>query len=119
MGRRLDNSDRGVLISVESARRISDVVRKIEGGDRNIPAPGIRTAFDDGDPVRIGKTTAEWAKGTTATITLWEEGSANSEEQGGGQLEDCVNKFADVEYDKWVSLARGPFGAWYLIAAEC
>ncbi len=81
----------------------------------------LRTAGDDGDPVRIGKTTASWDKGSLATITLYENGTPPNETatSPAETLADCVNKFGDVQADKWVALARAANGSWYLIAAEC
>lgn len=121
MPRRLDGSDRGVLITQESARRIQRVVQRIEGGDRNTHAPPLPTAFDDGDPIRIGKTTSAWNKGTIADIEVRESGTPPNETAGSPveTMEDCVNKFADVPADKWVAVARAGNGRWYLIAAEC
>lgn len=122
MSRRLDGSDRGVLITRESARRIQRVVQRIEGGSRDIPPLPLRTASDDGgDPIRVGKTTASWDKGTLATVTLYENGTPPNETatSPAETLADCVNKFADVQADKWVALARAANGSWYLIAAEC
>jgi hypothetical protein len=73
---------------------------------------------DGGQPVRLGKTTATWTKGTSTTIDIYESGSAGSETISSGTV-TAWNKFATVASGKWVSLARGPFDAWYLIAAEC
>ena len=75
---------------------------------------------DGSDPVRIGKTTSAWLKNYTATITLYENGSPGSETANSPPetLPSCVNKFADVDTDKWVVVARGPFNAWYLVWAE-
>jgi hypothetical protein len=67
---------------------------------------------------RLGKTTADWDKGTTATITLWDDGEPDAE-AAGGTLAGCVNKYTDVLADKWVHVSRAANGKWYLIAAEC
>jgi hypothetical protein len=75
-----------------------------------------------GAAVRLGKTTAAWTKGTTATIELYEEGTPPSETKKtptADTLTGCVNKFANVGSEKWVIVARGQNGYWYLIAAEC
>jgi archaellin len=73
-----------------------------------------------GDPVRLGKTTATWTKGTTATIDVWESGTPPSETQTSGvTIANCVNKFATVASGKWVMVAKAGNGSWYLIAAEC
>jgi hypothetical protein len=71
--------------------------------------------------VKLGKTTAAWNKNTLATIELFEEGTPPSEgkKTPADTLENCVNKFANVATGKWVIVARGGNGYWYLIAAEC
>ena len=80
----------------------------------------VRMGDASGDPVRLGKTTATWTKGTTATINVWESGTAGSETQTTGvTITGCVNKFATVASGKWVMVARGVNGSYYLIAAEC
>jgi hypothetical protein len=77
--------------------------------------------IDEGDPIRIGKTTSTWTKGSLATITLYESGTPPNETTGSPTqtLQNCVNKFGDVQSGKWVSVARAANGSWYLIAAEC
>ena len=122
MGRRLDNSDRGGLITVEAVRRLARAAQRVENGGRNIKPPALRTAFDEGgDPVRLGKTTADWDKGTLATIELYEEGTPPGEtkKSPAETLADCVNKFSDVATEKWVMVAKAANGSWYLISAEC
>jgi hypothetical protein len=103
----------------DGARRIVAATKAYEAGDRSMPPIRFRDPGDDGDPVRLGKTTSAWNKGTLATIDLYEEGTPPSETTSSETLEDCVNKFADVATGKWVMLARGTNGSWYLIAAEC
>ena len=120
MGRRLDNSDRGALISVESARRIAEVVRKVEGGDRNIPPLPLRTAYDDGGgEVRIGKVSVAWARETCATVTIWEEGDecVPGESSPAETIEDVANLSFDVAADSWVVIAQAANGRWYLVQA--
>lgn len=80
----------------------------------------VRLGDNASEPVRLGKTSSAWAKGTTATIDVWESGSPSSETQTTGvTLSGCVNKFSNVGSGKWVMVAWGGAGAWYLIAAEC
>jgi hypothetical protein len=111
---------RKVTFNENDARRIAAATRAYERGNRDQPPIKFRAAGgDDGEPVRIGKTSTEWAKGTTRTITLWETGTPPNETQGGGTLEGCVNKFGTVGANKWVALMRGVNGKFYLIAAEC
>jgi hypothetical protein len=94
--------------------------RAYERGNRDQSAIMFRQGGEDGDPVRLGKTAAAWNKGTLATINVWESGTPPNETQTTGQtLANCVNKFATVAGGKWVMLARGANGYWYLISAEC
>lgn len=74
-----------------------------------------------GPSVRLGKTTAQWAKGSLATISVFEEGTPPSEtaKTPADTLEQCVNKFATVASGKWVMLSQAGNGYWYLISAEC
>lgn len=111
-----------VAFTRDSAERIVRVVREAERGDRNIHGKKFRTAHDgSGDPVRVGKTTSEWPKGTLADIDLYEEGTPPSETKNeeNSTLTGCVNKFVDVEADRWVIVALARNGKWYLISAEC
>lgn len=115
--------DRKVRFTEDAARRVAAATLAFERSGRDQPPIHFRQVGDDGgDPVRLGKTTASWAKGTTATIELWEEGSPGSEAKKSptaNTLAGCVNKMADVASGKFVIVARGPFAAWYLISAEC
>jgi len=110
-----------VAFSEDGARRVIAATKAYEAGNRDMPGIRFRDAGgDDGDPVRLGKTSAAWNKGTTATIDVWESGTAGSETQTSGvMLAGCVNKFANVATGKWVIVARGANGSYYLIAAEC
>ena len=118
MGKRLDNSDRGTLISVESARRIQRAVQKINGGDRNVPAPPIPTAFEDGDPVRICRTISAWNRGTTATLYLWEVGSITEPEPNGQETLTAVNLSYNVAGNSYVIVAKAANGQWYMVDAS-
>jgi hypothetical protein len=114
--------NRRPYMNEDAIERTAKVVKAFEGGGRDQPPIRFRQpGGDDGDPVRLGKTTAAWAKGTLADIELYEEGTPPSETANSPTetLEDCVNKFADIGADKWVIVARGGNGSWYLIAAEC
>lgn len=119
---RLDGGDRGVMITRGAAQRIQRVVQRVDNMNRDCGGLKLRTEVgDDSEPVRLGKTTAAWNKGTLATIELYEEGTPPSESKAtpADTLEDCVNKFANVASGKWVIVARGGNGSWYLISAEC
>jgi hypothetical protein len=110
-----------VTFSEDGARRVIAATKAYEAGSRNMPPIKFRDAGgDESDPVRLGKTSAAWNKGTAATINVWESGTPPSETQTSGvTLAGCVNKFANVAAGKWVILARGGNGSYYLIAAEC
>ena len=107
----------------QDAARISNAVRTVERvGNTGVgPYTPYRGDDGDGDPVRLGKTTAAWAKGTLAAITLYEEGTppGETEKSPPETLEKCVNKFANVAAGKWVIVAKAANGSWYLISAEC
>ena len=108
-----------VAFSEDGARRVIAATKAHEAGVRDMPGVRFRDVGDD-DPVRLGKTSAAWTKGTTATINVWESGTAGSETQTSGvTLTGCVNKFANVATGKWVIVARCHNGSYYLIAAEC
>lgn len=111
---------RGVRFTEEGARRVIAATRAYERGNRDQPPIKFRTGGDD-EPLRLGKTTAQWTKGAVATITLYESGTPGNEVTASPAetLEGCINKFGDVPANKWVAVMRGPFGRWYLIAAEC
>ena len=109
-----------VAFNEDGARRVIAATKAYEAGNRNMSPVTFRQVSDDSEPVRLWKTSAAWAKGTLATINLWEDGTPPSETQtSGATLTDCVNKFAAVATGKWVMLARGSNGSYYLIAAEC
>ena len=113
---------RGVKFTEDGARRIVAATQAYERGNRDQSPVKFRQASgSDGDPIRIGKTSSAWEKGTLATITLYESGSPPYEtaDSPPETIANCVNKFADVPNDKWVALARAENGRWYLIAAEC
>lgn len=110
--------DRKVQITESTARRMAAATLAYERSGRDQPPISFRTADGDGEPLRLGKTTATWTKGTTATIDLYENGTPGSETSS-GTLEGVVNKFSTVASGKWVMVGRGPLNAWYLISAEC
>jgi hypothetical protein len=115
----------GVKFTESAARRIAAATLAVEGGGRDQPPIKFRAPPSDdggdGEPVRIGKTTAQWTKGTLATIRLYEEGAPPGETATFPleEIEDCVNKFGTVASNKWVALMKGTNGYYYLIAAEC
>lgn len=109
-----------VTFTEDGARRVIAATKAVEAGSRDMPSIRFRDAGGDPEPVRLCKTSVAWAKGTTAALPLWENGTPPNETQTpSATLSPCVNKFGDVSAGKWVILARGPNEYWYLIAAEC
>jgi hypothetical protein len=107
-----------------AVKRIARAVNAYERGNRDIPPRKFRSYGVGGGEegtVRLGKTTAAWNKGSLATITLYEGGvpPAETASSPAETLEQCVNKFSNVESGKWVIVALGANQAWYLIASEC
>lgn len=107
------------MLTADAARRVGRAVAAYERGNRDIHPPRIRTAGDDGgDPVRLCKTSADWAKGTTATLNVWENGTPPSETQTTGEtVQDVVNKIRDVKSGSFVIVAKAGNGSWYLVEA--
>jgi len=96
----------------QSMRRISAAVQKSEGvkgrkGNKWYPVKGV------GATLKIGKTTAEWIKGTEATIDVWKRNADGDMEKVEGTF-TAYNCFASIEADKFVGCLNG-----FLISAEC
>jgi hypothetical protein len=110
---------RRVTFNETDAGRISRTVRAYERGNRDQSPVMFRQVGDD-NSVRLCKTSAQWTKGTLATLNVWESGTPPNETQSTGvTLPNCVNKFATVASGKWVMVAQAGNGSYYLIAAEC
>ena len=97
----------------QSMRRISAAVQKSEGvkdrkGNKWYPVKG-----GGGAAFKIGKTTAEWAKGSEATLDVWVRNADGDMEKGTGEF-TAYNLFATIEADKLVGCLNG-----FLISAEC
>ena len=101
----------------QSMRRISAAVQKSEGvkdrkGNKWYPVKGV------GATLQIGKTTAEWIKGTDATVDLYKTSDRTPITEADGTTPKksgtIHNLFADVGADKWVAFMNG-----YLVSAEC
>lgn len=122
MTKRADGSDRGVLATVEAWRRVARVLNHVDNAKRGVPAPPIRTAYDEGgdaDAIRIGRTVAAWPKDTTAELDLIYAGSCEDEGSGSGGLTiEAINISYDVAEDVRCLVARASNGCWYLVSAE-
>ena len=117
MPKRLDGSDRGVLISRGSLSRLAKQGHRADDFRRNVHAPPLRTAFDDGSPVRIGRTTEKWPKGTTSEIELILETSCEEEGTAAETLE-VHNLAYDVNSGVRCVVAQAENACWYLVVAE-
>ena len=101
----------------QSMRRISAAVQKSEGvkdrkGNGWYPVKG-----GGGATLRIGKTTAAWAKGTSQEVNLYSNADRTQLFEADGvtpKTASVYNLFADIETDKWVAFISG-----YLVSAEC
>lgn len=116
MPRRYDNSDRGVLITEDAARRLSKVINQTSDNNRDVHAPKLRTAFDEGEGIQIGRTTAAWAKDTTQEIDVIYE--TECDEEGEPTPLEAWNLSFPVAANVRVKVARATNGCWYLIQAE-
>jgi hypothetical protein len=115
---RVDKSNRGVLITEESARRISRAVQKLEQGNRNVPGRKMRTGFDEGGgEILIAKTTEEWAKDTISEVEIIFPSNCN-EEGSGGQTVEAHNLWHDVAAGAKVAIAQAANGCWYMVEAS-
>lgn len=117
---RANASTRPVMLTASAAQRVSRAVASFERGDRDLSPVRLRSAGGDESPLRLCKTTAAWAKGTVATLEVWESGTPPIEAVTEGEtIEGVVNKYADVDSGKFCSVALHGNGYWYLVAAEC
>jgi len=108
--------DRPVRFTRQAAHRVGRVVRAFEQGDRDGPGQGVGYTPDDPDPVMIGKTTSTWYKGTSATITLYNEGSPLAETTlTTAATVTAYNILHTVESGRWVILGRAVNLGWYLL----
>ena len=111
-------TDRPVMLSADSARRVGRMLQAYESGDRAIKSYVTPDAFVDGGEVRLCKTTQVWEKGTLATLNVWESGTPLSETQTAGEtIKDVVNKLHYVALDMFVFVAMSGSGEWYLVAS--
>lgn len=109
-------------------RLLADIRRtiaRVDGAPQKTSGPDFSATLQDPLPfppvtMFLGKVTATWTKGTIQNVIAHDIGAALSENTQTPEtvVENCVNKFADVEADKWVMVGRTN-GRWYLISAEC
>ena len=99
-----------------AARRIANVVLSFDSGFRRAPPVYNRVGSDDADAV-LCKTTAAWAKGSSATLQIW-AGAPGSETNTGVTLTG-YNRYAAIATGKWCTVMLHRHGYYYVIAAEC
>lgn len=103
-------------LTPQSARKIANAVDRIDslgvsGGEWHPHRPvESRRRTSPAASIIIGKTTAAWDKGTSATVDVW----AGDPLAATGGTVTALNLFADIETGKWVAILGG-----YLISAEC
>lgn len=116
MSREKSNKNRGVQFTRESAQQIAAAVRQTSDAGRGQgPARGVSNS--QAAPHYLSKTTSEWAKGSSQTLTIY-AGAGGSESPVSGQTITAWNKFSKIKAGKWVMLARCN-GTFYVISAEC
>lgn len=104
-----------------AADRIARVVRVVEYGNRDGTPPSIDRPWfggGGGSAVRLGRISASWLKGATATVTRL---AGNGDDLSPAQTFEATNHFVDISVDcgpKKVACAKVS-GVWILIAAEC
>lgn len=103
-------NQRKITLSPRTAKRISRVVREVEGGDRSMDPPSLRVGGDDGGMAR-GTFSLPWPKGTTKTVTdatlsavTYDAKNYFASLTGSGTRTCCIAFVA---------------GEWILIATEC
>ncbi len=97
--------------------RIFRSVRGYENGGRdNTVGPSATSAGDDADAV-LCKTTAAWAKGSSATLQIW-TGQPGSETNTGVTIE-AYNRYAAIATGKFCTVMLHRHGYYYVVAAEC
>lgn len=120
-----NKAEQAVQFRMGDAQRIADAVHAYETSIRDAKKSYLPRAFGGGggSSLRLGKTTALWARGTVTTIEVYEKGGPLGETKDPDNciLPNCVNKMADVPAGKWVIVAElvGRKTWWYLVAAEC
>jgi len=105
--------------SRESWGRIGRAVRDAENigrGGRSEKIGSPHVGSDDSDAV-LCKTTAAWAKGSSATLQIW-AGAPGSEADTGVTL-TAYNRYAAIASGKFCTVMLHRHGYYYVVAAEC
>ena len=113
---------RGYKLTEGSVRSINATIRTVNqmrktGVVGDLPFRQNQKRQPAGVTLQIGKTKAEWIKGTDATVDLYKTSDRTpilDEDDNPVPSGTIYNLFADVGADKWVAFMNG-----ILIAAEC
>ena len=107
---------KGTAFDGDTARRVLRATRSFEGVVPPIGGARVTSAGDDSDAV-LCKTTAAWAKGSSATLQIW-AGAPGSETNTGVTL-SAYNRYAAIATGKFCTVMLHRHGYYYVIAAEC
>lgn len=116
--RRPTTRNPAVVFTPQAARRVARAVDRVERGPGQEGAGFWPYRADDPpDGLKLCKTTAAWAKDTSAELKEY-TGTAGSETAVTGTATvKAWNKFGDVESGKWVVVGFID-GDWYLLVPE-
>lgn len=105
------------MFTAKDAKRIASAVLFNERRPRKQRPVSYDGARPPSQPLKLSKTTATWAKNTTASLTEY-TGTAGSETAvTGGATISAYNRLGDVASGKWVIIGLID-GDWYLVAVE-
>ena len=113
---------RSYKLTESSVRSINRTIRTVNqmrktGPEGDLPFRQNQKRQPAGATLQIGKTTAEWAKWTDATVELYKTSDRTpilDKDDNPVMSGKIYNLFADVGDKKWVAFMNG-----ILIAAEC
>lgn len=129
MGRRANNSDRGVLLTAEAVQRIAAAVQHYEHGKRSQPAIKLRTAWDDGgELMKLCYTdTAIPRNAAGVTVKVWKKSVDAPTSESGCAVENwdestdelCVTNYLfDIGANCFFWAGRvDTSGLWYIISS--
>lgn len=109
-----------VQFTEDGARRIVAATRAYERGSRDQPPIRFRQpGGDEGGAIRVGKVADAWARGTCASVAVWEggDGCTPTETDPPTTIDDVSNMSVSVPAGSWVLIALAANGRWYLIDA--
>ena len=113
---------RGYKLTEGSVRSINATIRTVNqmrktGIAGDLPFRQNQKRQPGGATLQIGKTTAEWTKGTSQEVNLYSTADRTQLLEADGvtpKTASVYNLFAEIQADKWVAFISG-----YLVSAEC